>query len=88
LDRDTRKRADPDGDELETSGMMPPMKWEYQTIKLAATGFMGGKVNESQLDQKMNELGAQGWELAAAFDTDIAGGGTRDVVVIFKRARD
>ena len=63
------------------------MNWEYQTIKLAATGLMGGKINEEKLDQAMNELGNQGWELAAAFDTDIAGGGTRDVVVIFKRPR-
>jgi hypothetical protein len=36
----------------------------------------------------MNELGAQGWELGAAFDTDVAGGGTRDVVVIFKRPKN
>jgi hypothetical protein len=35
----------------------------------------------------MNELGAQGWELAAAFDTDVAGGGTRDVIILFKRLK-
>ena len=48
---------------------------------------MGGKVDEAQLDRTMNELGVQGWELAAAFDTGVAGGGTRDVVVIFKRPK-
>jgi len=64
------------------------MKWEYKTIKLGATGFMGGKVDEAQLDRIMNEIGAQGWELGAAFDTDVSGGGTRDVVVIFKRPKN
>ncbi len=63
------------------------MNWEYKTIKLGATGFIGGKINTAQLDRLMNELGGQSWELAAAFDTDIAGGGTRDVLVIFKRPK-
>lgn len=64
------------------------MKWEYRTIKLAATGFlMGGKIDEAKLDQMMNDLGAQGWELASAVDTNEAYGSTRDVVVIFKRSK-
>ena len=63
------------------------MKWEYKTMKLGTTGLMGGKVDDTKLDRTMNELGAQGWELGAAFDTDVAGGGTRDVVVIFKRPK-
>ncbi len=63
------------------------MKWEYKTLKLQPKGLMGGKVDEVQLDRTINELGAQGWELAAAFDTDVAGGGTRDMVIIFKRKR-
>jgi len=64
------------------------MTWEYQTIKLRAKGLLGGKTDEVQLDAMMNELGAQGWELAAAFDTNEAYGSTRDVVVIFKRQND
>jgi hypothetical protein len=64
------------------------MKWEYRTIKLAATGFlMGGKIDEAKLDQMMNDLGEQGWELASAIDTNEAYGSTRDVVVIFKRQK-
>ena len=64
------------------------MNWEYKTLKVASKGLWGGKVDEAQLDRTMNELGAKGWELAAAFDTDIAGGGTRDVLVIFKRPKN
>ena len=63
------------------------MKWEYKTLKVEPKGLMGGKVDEAQLDRVMNEFGAQGWELATAFGTDVAGGGTRDVVLIFKRPK-
>jgi hypothetical protein len=63
------------------------MKWEYKTIKLKATGVMGGKTDEAKLDAMMNELGGQGWELAAALDTNELYGDTRDVVVIFKRPK-
>lgn len=63
------------------------MKWEYQTVKLATHGLIGGKFEETKLDDLMNGLGARGWELAAAFDTNKAYGESRDVVVIFKRQR-
>ena len=56
-----------------------------KTIKLRATGLLGGKLDEAQLDRAMNELGQQGWELTTAFDTNEAYGSTRDVVVLFKR---
>lgn len=61
-------------------------RWEYRTIKLETTGwFKGGKLDEAQLDSQMNALGAEGWEAVSSFDTNIAGGESRDVVVIFKR---
>ena len=64
------------------------MNWEYKTIKMGATGFfVGGKVDELKLDDMMNELGMQGWELASAFDTNQVQGQTKDVLVIFKRPR-
>jgi hypothetical protein len=61
------------------------MKWEYRTVKLATSGFLGGKFDEKQLDAYMNQLGSQGWELVTGFDTNKSYGETRDVVVIFKR---
>lgn len=63
------------------------MKWEYKTVKLKAKGFMGGKVDEVQLDAMMNDLGRDEWELAAAFDTNEAYGNTRDVIILFKRPK-
>jgi len=63
------------------------MKWEYKTVRLRATGWLGVKFDEAQLDRTMNELGAQGWELGAAFDTNQIIGNTRNVVIIFKRPK-
>ncbi|MBI9073050.1 MAG: DUF4177 domain-containing protein [Melioribacteraceae bacterium] len=64
------------------------MKWEYKTLKLAASGFLGGKFDEKELDEFMNQLGQQGWELVSSFDTNQSHGSTRDIVVIFKRAKN
>jgi len=63
------------------------MEWEYKTVKLRTKGFWGGTLDESRLDAMMNELGREGWELAAGFPTTESYGRTRDVVVIFKRPR-
>lgn len=63
------------------------MKWEYKTIKISAKGLLGGKFDETEFDRMMNELGAQGWELVAVFDTNQGHGATRDVVAVFKRTR-
>ena len=63
------------------------MQWEYKTIKLAAKGFFGGKLDEAKLDSFMNQLGTEGWELVAGFDTNQSYGATRDVVVMFKRPK-
>lgn len=63
------------------------MRWEYKTIKLETKGILGGKVDENKLDEYMNQLGQQGWELAASFDTNKAYGESRDIVVIFKRSK-
>lgn len=60
--------------------------WQYKTLKLHAEGwFAGGKVDERLLEAEMNRLGAEGWELATAFDTNMHHGQTRDVVALFKR---
>ncbi len=42
------------------------------------------KLDETQLDEDMNALGEQGWELVSAL-SPVGGGSTRDIVAIFKR---
>lgn len=63
------------------------MNWEYKTIRMDAAGvwLSQGQVDEVKLENILNQLGSQGWELIAAFDTNRGGGGTRDVVAILKR---
>lgn len=63
------------------------MVWEYKTVKLRVKGFWGGTLDQLRLDGMMNELGREGWELAAALPATESYGRTRDVVVIFKRPK-
>jgi hypothetical protein len=62
-------------------------QWEYLSLKCPAGGFAGGKVDLHDFDRRLNELGAQGWELVTAFDTNQSYGATRDVIAVFKRPR-
>ena len=46
------------------------MRWEYKSVQIETKGIWGGKVEGSELDRLMNELGELGWELVSAFDTN------------------
>lgn len=59
--------------------------WEYKTVKINPGGITGGKVDEGDIDAMLNGLGAEGWELTSAFDTNVTHGATRHVVLIMKR---
>ena len=48
-------------------------KWEYKTVDLG--GFVTGQSGKGDL-RKMNELGAQGWELVAVYTNDRVGFGS------------
>ena len=62
------------------------MKWEYMLLTLAAkTWFLGGAIDAQKLTDRLNELGADGWELVSTFDTNMLNGQTRDVVAVLKR---
>ena len=64
------------------------MKWEYKTIKLNTSKYILASVfEEGKLDQIMNQMGAEGWELVTAFDTNVGSGQTKDIVAIFKRQK-
>lgn len=65
------------------------MRWQYFTHVVDSTGvFRAGNVNPVQLTDIMNYYGNQGWELVNAFDTNAAGGGSRFIVLCFKRPID
>jgi hypothetical protein len=64
------------------------MQFQYMVVKVSAeSGWtLGGKVDEGKLSNELNRLGAVGWELVSAFDTNMGYGATRDVVLILKKA--
>jgi hypothetical protein len=65
-------------------------KFEYKVLKMDITGgffSMGGKVDENALSKYINKLGVEGWELVNSFDTNMAQGTSRDLVMIFKREK-
>lgn len=63
------------------------MKWEYMTLMFASTGFLlGGNLDAQRLTDRLNELGAEGWELVSVFDTNMRSGQSKDVYAILKRA--
>lgn len=61
-------------------------QWEYKTVKLETGGFLGGKVNEYELQSTLNDLGFEGWELVSSFDTSMSQGSSREIILIFKRS--
>jgi hypothetical protein len=62
------------------------MKWEYMTVLADARGgFLGGKFDAQALTDRLNALGAEGWELVTAVDTNMYEGRTRDLVLLLKR---
>ncbi len=63
------------------------MKWEYETVKIAASGFVGGKLDEESFTTHLYDLGDHEWELVTAFDTNQGGGATRDVIAVFKHPK-
>ena len=60
------------------------MRWEYQTLKVKPS-FWLGKVDNDDLRGQLNELGAQGWELVTVLDTNYGEGTTHEIVFVFKR---
>ena len=64
------------------------MRWEYRTIKFPASGgFMGGRIDAETFNQRINELGEQGWEVVNTFVTNQGYGWSRELLAILKREK-
>lgn len=61
------------------------MKWEYLTYRYTPTGWFAGSVKIEELNLDLNRFGGEGWELVSGLGMNIEGGGTRDVIFVFKR---
>ena len=60
------------------------MQWEYKSITYKGGGSFGITATAADVEEQMNQLGNDGWELAAALAPPT--GGTANVL-IFKRPK-
>lgn len=64
--------------------MTPAVRWEYHTLRLAAS-FWGGTVDNDKMRHELNALGAHGWELVNVVETNGGDGSTNAIHFVFKR---
>ena len=61
-------------------------KFEYKLLDVVAKGwFYGGKIDNQELTNKLNELGREGWEVVSSADLNMRNGESRSLIVILKR---
>jgi hypothetical protein len=63
-------------------------QWEYRTIKFFAQGLFsrnGGQIDDVELENTLNEFGANGWELVTIVAGTKANGELSDFVAVLKR---
>lgn len=63
-------------------------RWEYTSVRIEVTGWIGPKIDTQAIDAELNRHGDAGWELVSAFDVNRSDGGTAAIVALFKRPRD
>lgn len=64
-------------------------RWEYMVLDIGVDSFFTGpRLNGDALATRLNELGADGWEVVGMSALDSGGGRTRDVVLVLKRPND
>ena len=65
------------------------MHWEYRTERFDTDfGFFSGTTFDTEkMNEKLNELGCDRWELTSVFDISKVKGGSKHVIAIFKRIR-
>jgi len=64
---------------------MPRDAWEYRTLKLDVSGWLGPKVDAAKIDAELNAHGREGWELVDVIDINKHQGTTSELVLVFKR---
>lgn len=63
-------------------------KFEYKVVVYDTKGFWGGKVEVQQIENQLNQLGNDGWEMVSCTSTNQSYGSSKSIVCIFKRKRD
>ena len=60
-------------------------KYEYKIIKTIEQGFWDPKLDNKAVEDELNRMGAEGWELVSVMDTSGYQGQTKEIVMFFKR---
>lgn len=60
-------------------------KFEYNIISLQDEGFWSVEFDWGKLNEELNSLGAEGWEVVSAVDINTGHGRSRDVNILLKR---
>lgn len=61
------------------------MRWEYKTIKFKKSSFFSGSLDTDELNQEINALGRDGWELVSICPA-IFMGAPQGVIAVLKRS--
>jgi hypothetical protein len=60
-------------------------RWEYLLYKTKPEGWLHDSVHEDSIEQVLNNLGQQGWEVTSTLETNVGDGRTKDIVFLLKR---
>ena len=63
-------------------------KFEYKVVVNDTKGFWGGSVEMNQLENQLNRMGNDGWEMVSCTTTNQSYGSSKSIVCIFKRKKD
>ena len=67
---------------------MQDARWEYNVETFdSSSGFfsVGGEFDTDRIQERLNKLGSDGWELVSMMDTNLSGGISRYIYATFKR---
>ena len=62
-------------------------KFEYKVVLYDVKGFWGGSVTPGELENTLNKLGGEGWELVSCTSANQSYGSSKSLVCIFKRGK-
>ena len=63
-------------------------KFEYKVVTYDTKGFWGGNVETYQIEDQLNMIGNDGWEMVSCTSTNQSYGASKSIVCIFKRKKD
>lgn len=62
------------------------MAWEYKIVSFEKVSFLSNKMKHEELEQQLNELGREGWELVSA-ESRTSYSSDKEMVLFLKRQR-